>query len=206
MRSVLIIALVALLGLEQASHARAETPTSSGKTFFTTRDVLASFFPRSEKVTFRTFDVTQEERARIGRRLGYTLPKTHYTIFVATTHGHVDGYAIVDEEKGEHEPITFATRLSPQGVVEAMEIMVYREPRGEEVRDPRFRKQFQGKSCHDPLRLNQDIDAVSGATISSASLTVGVRRAAILVDELAVGRTAFAQAEAPAGSAARATR
>jgi len=165
--------------------------------------VLSSFFPHSEKVTFRSFDLTPAQRAHISHRLGYTLPKTHYTIFVASTGGRIDGFAVIDEEKGEHEPITFATRLSSRGVVEAMEIMVYREPRGEEVRDPRFRKQFQGKTCQDPLRLNQDIDAVSGATISSASLTVGVRRAAILVDELAVGSSAFAQADAPS---ARATR
>ena len=63
--------------------------------------------------------------------------------------------------------------------------MVYREPRGDEVRDPRFLKQFLGRSARDEMRISRDIDAVSGATISSASLTVGVRRATILVDEVA---------------------
>lgn len=203
MRAVLIIALASLLGLGQAAPLRAETPVAGGTTFFTTRDVLSSFFPHSEKVTFKTFELTAEQRARISRRLGYALPKSKYTIFVATTGDRVDGFSLVDEERGQHEPITFATRLSPRGVVEAMEIMVYREARGDEVRDPRFRKQFQGKSSQDPLRLNQDIDAVSGATISSASLTVGVRRAAILIDELAVTSSAFAQAAAPSAHVTR---
>jgi Na+-translocating ferredoxin:NAD+ oxidoreductase RnfG subunit len=163
--------------------------------------VLAEFFPNSERVGYRTVALDQSMRARLAQRLGYTPVRDKYTIFVATTHGKVDGYAVVDDEKGLHQPITFATRLSPRGIVERVEIMVYREPRGDEVRDPRFRRQFQGKTAQDPLRLNHDIDAVSGATVSSASLAVGVKRATILVEELALGLSTFASAPAaaPAG-------
>ena len=60
------------------------------------------------------------------------------------------------------------------------------------MRDARFRRQFVGKTGRDPLRLNRDIDAVSGATISSGAMAVGVRRAAVLVDEIMVGRTELA--------------
>jgi hypothetical protein len=52
------------------------------------------------------------------------------------------------------------------------------------VRDPRFRQQFVGKSAADPLRPGEEIVAVSGATISSRAMAVGVRRALILLDEL----------------------
>jgi Na+-translocating ferredoxin:NAD+ oxidoreductase RnfG subunit len=122
---------------------------------------------------------------------------------VATTRGKIDGYAVIDDEQGLHQPITFATRLSPRGMVERVEIMVYREPRGDEVRDVRFRQQFQGKTSQDPLRLNRDIDAVSGATVSSASLAVGVRRATILVEELALGLSTLASAPAAAPTGER---
>ena len=125
-------------------------------------------------------------KARLAQRLGYTPARDSYTIFMALTQGKVDGYAVIDDELGLHQPITFATRLTSRGVVDRVEIMVYREPRGDEVRDPRFRKQFEGKTAADPLRIDRDIDAVSGATVSSASLATGVRRAAILVEELAL--------------------
>jgi electron transport complex protein RnfG len=46
---------------------------------------------------------------------------------------------VIDDELGLHQPITFATRLSSHGKVERVEIVVYREPRGAEVRDARFR-------------------------------------------------------------------
>jgi len=174
------LALLALVG-GQAAPARAEP---SEVVYATPKSVLASFFPKSERVTYRRLALDAHLKARLVQRLGYTPARDSYTIFVALTQGKVDGYAVIDDELGLHQPITFATRLSSRGVVDRVEIMVYREPRGDEVRDPRFRKQFEGKTAADPLRIDRDIDAVSGATISSASLATGVRRAAILVEEL----------------------
>jgi electron transport complex protein RnfG len=183
----LCLGLLSLL----AATAHAET------TYYTPRALLADFFPKSERVTFRTFELDSSLKVRLAQRLGYAPAKDRYTVFVATTHGHVDGYAVIDDEPGLHQPITFATRLSPRGAVERLEIMVYREPRGDEVRDARFRRQFEGKTAQDPLRVNHDIDAVSGATVSSASMASGVRRAAILVEELALGLSTLAS-ERPA--------
>ena len=68
--------------------------------------------------------------------------KNSYTLYIAKTGEHVDGYAILDEENGQHLPISFAVKLSPSGAVEAAGVMVYRERYGDEVRDPRFRQQF----------------------------------------------------------------
>jgi hypothetical protein len=181
--------------------ARAET------TYFTTRALLTEFFPKSERVSYRTFVLEPSLKARLAQRLGYVPAKDRYTIYIATTQGKVDGYAIVDDEMGLHQPITFATRLGPRGAIERLEIVVYREPRGDEVRDARFRKQFEGKTAQDPMRPGRDIDAVSGATVSSASLATGARRAAILVEELALGLSTVAAAPpaaAPAPARARA--
>jgi len=188
---------LALVAGTTARPARADGAAPRAETnYYSTRDVLAQFFPNSEHVGYRTFTLDKSIRTRLAQRLGYAPARDKYTIFVATTHGQIDGYAVVDDEQGLHQPITFATRLSPRGIVERVEIMVYREPRGDEVRDPRFRKQFQGKTSQDPLRPGRDIDAVSGATVSSASLAVGVRRATILVEELALGLSTLASAPA----------
>jgi len=193
---------LALVAGAATRPARADGAAPRAETnYYSTRDVLAQFFPNSDHVGYRTFTLDKSIRTRLAQRLGYAPSRDKYTIFVATTHGQIDGYAVVDDEQGLHQPITFATRLSPRGVVERVEIMVYREPRGDEVRDPRFRKQFQGKTSQDPLRLNRDIDAVSGATVSSASLAVGVRRATILVEELALGLSTLASAPAPGAAA-----
>ena len=68
------------------------------------------------------------------------------------------------------------TFINPQGQVEAVEIIVYREPQGSEVSQKKFLKQYQGKSHASLLRVGQDIQNMSGATISSQSVTRGVKR------------------------------
>jgi electron transport complex protein RnfG len=184
LKSVIKIIRTAGLLLAFSAVTLAAPPVHAEVEYFSTRAVLASFFPKSERVTYRTLALEGATGTRVAQRLGYKPALDRYTVFVALTQGHVDGYAVIDNEKGLHEPITFATKLTPQGIVEKVEIMVYREPRGDEVRDPRFRKQFEGRSARDELRISHDLDAVSGATISSHSLAVGVRRATVLVDEL----------------------
>ena len=170
--------LVATLWLSAAPRAEAAT------TYFTTPQLLREFFPESEKVGFRRFQLTPALVAALEERLGYPPPRPEYVIFIATTGEHVDGYAIIDEELGQHEQITFAVKLSPTGIVERQEVMVYREKYGQEITDARFRKQFVGKTSKDAVRAGVDVDVVTGATISSRSMAIGVRRALILLEEL----------------------
>jgi len=86
------------------------------------------------------------------------------------------GYFIVDQVIGKHELITYAIGLNADGGVKQIEIMVYRENYGYEVRNGAWRKQFVGKTTADPVRLNRDIRNISGATLSSRHLAEGVRR------------------------------
>jgi Na+-translocating ferredoxin:NAD+ oxidoreductase RnfG subunit len=173
-------ALALLVGL----WLGASLPARAAGTFFTTPQVLKEFFPKSQRVTYRKVKLGPAELAAVQGRLGYKPAKPEYVIFVATTGEHVDGYAIIDEELGQHEQITFAVKLSPEGVVERHEVMVYRESYGQEITDARFRRQFQGKTVKDAVRAGVDIDVVTGATISSRSMALGVRRALVLLDEL----------------------
>ena len=86
------------------------------------------------------------------------------------------GWFIVDEVVGKHEYITYAVGLTPAGAVSGIEIMDYRETYGGEVRNPKWRAQFIGKTKNSALKLDQDIKNISGATLSSRHITEGVRR------------------------------
>src|SRR3981081_1992539 len=121
-------------------------PARADQVYFTPRDLLTDFFRSSQNVTYKKVELAGAERQRLQHRLGYTPARSSYTFYVATSGGHVDGYAFLDEEKGEPLPISFAVKLSPEGKVERQEIVVYREARGDEVRDEHFRQQFVGKS------------------------------------------------------------
>jgi Na+-translocating ferredoxin:NAD+ oxidoreductase RnfG subunit len=86
------------------------------------------------------------------------------------------GWFIVDEVLGKHEYITFAIGLTEGGAVKGVEIMEYRETYGGEVREAKWRAQFTGKTKAAPLKLDEDIKNISGATLSSRHMAEGVRR------------------------------
>ncbi|OYY21335.1 MAG: FMN-binding protein [Polynucleobacter sp. 24-46-87] len=89
---------------------------------------------------------------------------------------------IVDEVVGKHEMITYAVALSPAGAVLGIEILEYVESYGYEVAEAQWRQQFIGKVASDPIKLNQDIQNIGGATLSCKHLTDGVKRVAVLYD------------------------
>ena len=171
-------------------------PAHAQTVYWTTRDLLSDFFKHSDKVSFKKVAVDGERLHLIEQRLGYALSRTSFTFFVATTGDHLDGYALFDEELGQHLPISFAVKMSPAGVLERQEIVAYREARGDEVRDARFRAQFAGKTARDALRPGDDIVVISGATISSRAMAIGVRRALVLLDELIIAPRQAASATA----------
>ena len=90
--------------------------------------------------------------------------------------GNLLGFARVRNVKGKDQPITFLVAIDSQDVLKDVDILVYREPYGGEVAYEPWRKQFRGKSATAPLVVGNDIKNISGATISSHSVTLGVRQ------------------------------
>jgi len=196
-----ILKIAGAAALVSTLLAIAAAPAGAETVYQTPRSLLGEFFPRSERVSFQRFALSEDARARLARRLGYPLRRASYVFYVASTGGHVDGYALIDDEPGQTEPITFGVKLSPDGTVERADILVYREPRGDEVRCRRFLDQLRGKTVRQPVQAGVDVDAVSGATISSHAIATGVKRALVLYDELIAqpARASHAQAQARLG-------
>jgi len=163
---------------------------------------LRDFFPDADAVTPRVVEITPELAAQLEKDLGYRPALPQYTVYVGSKNGAPLGYAIVDDEKGMHEPITFAVLVGPDGAIRQQQILVYREPAGDGVESSRFRRQFIGKTVKDPIKDGVDLTIVSGATISSHSMAVGVKRAVAIVTEgviRAAGATASSTGPVPHG-------
>ena len=97
-------------------------------------------------------------------------------VWQARDGGKVLGWFFADAVIGKSEAIDYALALDANGVVIALEVLQYREAHGSEVRLAPWRKQFVGKTAHDPVVLNEDIKNISGATLSCRHLTEGVQR------------------------------
>jgi hypothetical protein len=96
--------------------------------------------------------------------------------YVCRRGNRLAGYGIVDNVNGKSRDITYLLALTPEGEVASVEILVYRESHGGEIAAPAFRNQFRGKRPGDPLAPGRDIQTISGATISSRSVTAGVAK------------------------------
>jgi Na+-translocating ferredoxin:NAD+ oxidoreductase RnfG subunit len=90
--------------------------------------------------------------------------------------GALLGFARVRNVKGKDQPITYLVAIDPSDALKDVDVLVYREPYGGEVAYEPWRKQFRGKTAKAPLMVGKDIRNISGATISSHSVTLGVRQ------------------------------
>ena len=149
---------------------------SAAATYWTTPAVLKHFFKSSQRV--RAIEVLGSELADAG----VTASKGKYLVYIGQSGEVIDGFAVVDDEKGQHMPITFGFLFDLQGRMKDVQIMSYREPYGDEIRDRRFLAQLVGKSKDDALKPGVDVDGVTGATISVRSTTIAARRALVLCD------------------------
>jgi len=87
------------------------------------------------------------------------------------------------EEIGKVEPIT-AGYVIEEGEMIDMQVLIYRESHGWEVRYPFFTTQFHGLGLDGKQRLNRKVDGISGATMSVNALKRLARLALVLHEEV----------------------
>jgi len=115
---------------------------------------------------------------------GVKLRTLDVAVWQVVEDGKPAGHFFVDEVYGKHEFITYAVAVDPEGRVRQIEIMDYRETYGYQVRESAWRAQFVGKKVTDPLKLETDIQNISGATLSCRHVTEGVKRILAIHDRL----------------------
>lgn len=90
------------------------------------------------------------------------------------------GWVVFDQVVGKFELIDYAVGLDVQGAVTGVEVLVYRESHGAEIRNAAWRRQFVGRRAPGQMRFEDEIRNVSGATLSCRHLTEGVQRISAL--------------------------
>ncbi len=161
------------------------TPEELGhqEIYFTEEDAATVMFASSETIQKNTLPLTPEQKARVEKIIGWKFPETVFDVYIGTTEGKIDGYAVVQNTIGKHRPITYMVAVNSEGEVMNFEVLVYREARGNEIATKRFNYQYQGKTLEDPIRINRDIINITGATMSVRSASAGVKRALVLINE-----------------------
>ena len=173
------------LALLTALLAWAVPGTATAQQFWKKSELLADMFPEADRVEPVELTLSEAMLEEARAHLGYGLPSARYVFYVARKGDALLGAALFDDQIGQHEPITFGLQFDPRGIVLRVEVVTYREAYGAEIRHARFRDQFRGKTDKDALLPGKDVRIVSGATYSSRSAAMVVRRGTLLARWLA---------------------
>lgn len=111
---------------------------------------------------------------------GVTTVTTQGGLFVGRDDaGNVMGYAAIAEAPGYGGPIEMLVGVDPSGYVTGAQIVAQRESPGffRLVTRSGLVPGYTGRAMTDPLRLGDDLNAVSGATMSAEGVATAVRAA-----------------------------
>ena len=142
--------------------------------YLTKKQALEIAFPGADKIDKERKWLKEGDAEAIRSLFGEKIHENRFTYYVGKKGGKPMGYMVIDHIIGKSFPITFMVVLNVDGTVRDVEVMVYREPRGWEVRYPTFMSQFFGMNAAADFR---EINSITGATLSVRAITKGVKKA-----------------------------
>ena len=166
--------LRAVIALVASATSVIAAPAAYATVYLSVEQAQRAMFPGALEFVAHPIDLTAAQRQAIGKSAGSS-PK-RLLAWEARSGARRLGWFLLDKVLGKHENITYAVALDTHGRIATIEILEYRETYGGEIRNPRWRAQFFGKSVASPVSLGQDINNISGASISCRNVTRGVKR------------------------------
>lgn len=146
--------------------------SARGERFLTVQESLRVCFPKAATFEEIHLQLRPEDLKTVEGETKQKVRKTEWKVWLAKP----DGVLMVDQVIGKHEFIDYAVAISTNGTVLQIEILEYREHYGGEIRQPKWREQFRGKTARHTLKLGGDIYNITGATLSCRHVTEGVKK------------------------------
>lgn len=160
---------VCLLGLASSF------PVLARGTYFTLDQIQQDVFPEATPAASKALWLKPEQKQAIAS----VLQRPFHKARIKYWHGG-DRNLWVLSEIGKEKPITFAV-ITRGGVLERIEVMAFREVRGDEIRMPAYTAQFREQTLTTEKELSNSVDGISGATYSVRSMKK-VAKLALLLD------------------------
>lgn len=87
------------------------------------------------------------------------------------------GYAYLGSAPSKERDFDYVLLLTPGLAIQKAKVLIYRETFGREIETQRWLDQFNGLTPDSSAKFGENIDGISGATISSRSMTTAVDKA-----------------------------
>lgn len=154
--------------------------------FYSKEEAFVLAFGEGAQIENLPVFLTDEQTAAIEKLALVKLDSQFFTFFEGRKNGQLLGYAAIESHTVRTQPETMLIVLSPKGELTKVEILAFHEP--PEYKPPTaWFERFYRQPVND-LRMNQGVDAISGATLSSRASLDGIRKA-MSVYQIAVAPT-----------------
>ena len=142
-------------------------------------------FKECEKVKTGQITLSADDKAYIKDRHNYNVKEDLFKVYAGYKGSKVVKYAVVTDCQGCFRPITLMMSIDPNGWINDLNVMIYRESRGGDVTNERFLGQFEGKTIDtlDNIDMN-----VTGATSSARCLINGAREGLLVLKEFIINK------------------
>jgi Na+-transporting NADH:ubiquinone oxidoreductase subunit NqrC len=144
--------------------------------YLTTETAQKLLFPEANAFVAHPVRLDEAQKKAVEKAAGVRMRYPEQPVWQVMANGKPAGWFVLDEVYGKHEFITYAVALDTTGAVRGVEILEYRETHGGQIVNPKWRAQFNGKRHGAALKLDDDIQNISGATLSCKHISEGVRR------------------------------
>lgn len=190
-RSILELAIIFKLFLSQLYTQRLCTRSAAFGLLLTSlafssikedaESIIEGHFGDGVKLQFKKIELTKDITQPIEKEVKQRFYSSFIYIWTVTQNEIIAGFAILDNVKGKSMPITFIVLYDTDGKVIHSAVVKYREPIGGEVGRRSWLDQFLGKNTDS---VYDEIDAISGSTISVNSVTKGIHKLTLLLNKI----------------------
>ncbi len=168
-------------------------PPTRAQVFSTQQQALERTFPKPQTIERRTLFLNDPQVAAIQKLARAKLASKVVAYYAGQLENQTLGYAFFGAEIVRTKEAIYMAVINPDSSLRAVEILAFAEP-ADYLPTPRWFELFRGKWLNDNLWPKRDIHNITGATLTTQTITLGVRKM------LAIFQVAVPKNLAPTGN------
>ncbi|MCF7916589.1 MAG: FMN-binding protein [Candidatus Omnitrophica bacterium] len=150
------------------------------KVFESKDEALKDIFKASGTLEKVNLELNNKQKKYLEKELGSAGNKKEFIFYLAKEDGKVKGYATIVWEFGKDGYNKLLVAITTEGKVDTVKVLESRDQKGKEISKKRFLRQFEGKGYKNRLKINRDVMAITGATISSRAAARAVKKSLLI--------------------------
>jgi len=148
-----------------------------------TENYINSTFPESIILNGK-LTINKKIKSKAENEVKQKFFRDNLYVWKITTKDSINYYAALDNVKGKSMPITFLVIFNENKSIYSSKLIKYREAYGGEVGRKSWLNQFNDYTSDSSFVVGKDIASISGATISVHSMSKGMKKLSLIVDDI----------------------